>query len=345
MNSAKSQSWETGSKANLSETLDRRDLDKIRLVVGESGDQTRTVLCNILKAMGFSRIAAFDHLDQVRAKIADNLADLVVCAVDIEGGDIQSVVRDLRRQKIGKNPFLFVVYIVNSSGSELVRSCVDSGADDLILSPISAASVSTRIAALAKNRKPFVVTRDYIGPDRRGAERREGEVIPKLEAPNIFSYVKDGSRGKGFYGDNVKKGAAILKDRRAERQAFQVAYLVEKSLPVLAQRPSQADEITKTFIDDFVAATRTAEDLIVGTRYASEDIVLHTLSTVMIRACAAEIPAAEDLATLGKLTQIVRKTFAGETPVPPGETRPSADQPGKPATAIALPSAPSAPGT
>ena len=339
MNAAKSQSWKTGSKANLSETLDRRDLDKIRLVVGVSGDQTRSVLCNILKAMGFSRITAFNSLAQVRARIADNLADLVVCAVDIEGGDIQSVIRDVRRQKIGKNPFLFTVYIVNSSGSEFVRSCVDSGVDDLILGPISAASMSNRIAALARNRKPFVVARDYIGPDRRRAERMEEANISELEAPNIFSYVKNGSRGKGFYSDNVKKGAAILKDRWAERQAIQVAYLVEKGIPVLAQRPSQADEITKTFIDDFIVATRTAEDSIVGTRYASEDIVLHTLATVMVRACAAEIPEAEDMATLGKLTQLVRKTFAGETPVQPGETQPSADQPGEPATAIAAPPA------
>jgi hypothetical protein len=165
----------------------------------------------------------------------------------------------------------------------------------------------------------------------------EGANISKLEAPNIFSYVKNGSRGKGFYGDNVKKGAAILKDRWAERQAIQIAYLVEKSLPVLAQRPSQADEITKTFIDDFVVATQTAERSIVGTRYASEDIVLHTLSTVMIRACTAEIPEAEDLATLGKLAQIVRKTFTGETPVQPGETKPRVNQPGEPATAIAAP--------
>lgn len=313
MIATKAQGRKTGSKGHFAEGLDRRDLDRIRLVVGESRDQARADLCAILKGMRFSRVSAFDNIDQVRLKIADNLADLVICAVDIEGGDVRSMVRDVRLQKLGKNPFVFVIYIINVGNAEFIRTCIDSGADDLILRPISAATISDRITALAKDRKPFVVTRDYIGPDRRKAERVSGGVAPKLEAPNIFSYLKNGSRGKGFYSDNVKKGAARLKDLWAERQALQVAYLIEQALPILAQRPVRADEITKVFVDDFHAVAQAAESSVIGTRYASEDIVLHTLSTVMIRACAAEIPAAEDLTTLGKLAQIVRKTFAGET--------------------------------
>ena len=295
--------------------LHRSHLDKIRLVVGESRDQTRSALCNILKLMGFTRITAHDSIDQVRTRIADNLADLVICDVDIEGGDIRSVIQDVRRQKIGTNPFIFMVCIAHSGGTDLVRTCIDGGIDDLILAPISAASISTRISALANGRKPFVVTRDYIGPDRRRSERPDGEEIPKLAAPNIFDYVKNGSRGKGFYQDIVKKGAAVVKDRWAERQAIQVAYLVEKCLPILTQRPSQTDEITKTFIDNFTVAAKTAESAIVGTRYASEDIVLHTLSTVLTRACTMKTPAAEDLVTLEKLARIVRRTFVAQETV------------------------------
>lgn len=321
---ANSQGWTSGSRGSLAEGLDRRNLDKIRVVVGEPRDQVRADLCVILKGMGFSRVSAFGNLEHVRLKIADNLADLVICAADIEGGDVRSVVRDVRRQKIGKNPFLFMVSVLNAGDAEFVQACIDSGTDDLILRPISAATISDRIAALAKDRKPFVVTRDYIGPDRRKAERASAGVAPKVEAPNIFGYLKNGSRGKGFYGDNVKKEASRLKNLWAERQAMQVAYLVEQGLPVLAQRPTGPDEITKTFIDDFRVAAQAAESSLAGTRYASEDIVLHTLSTVMIRACAAEIPAAEDLTMLGKLAQIVRKTFAGEATDQPKEIPPTA---------------------
>ena len=312
MNAPALHSHNAKSKAISADVLHRSHLDKIRLVVGESRDQTRSALCNILKLIGFTRITAYNNIDQVCARIADNLADLVICDADIEGGDIRSVVRDVRRQKIGTNPFIFMVCIAHSGGADLVRTCIDSGIDDLTLAPISAASISARISALANSRKPFVVTRDYIGPDRRRSERPEGEEIPKLEAPNIFDYVKNGSRGKGFYQDIVKKGSAVLKDRWAERQAIQVAYLVEKCLPILAQRPSRTDDITQTFVDDFTTTAKAAEHAIIGTRYASEDIVLNTLSTVLTRACAAETPMAEDLATLEKLVRIVRKTFAAQ---------------------------------
>lgn len=320
------QNWKCDPKGRLSEGLDRRNLDKIRVVVGDPRDQVRANLCDILKGMGFSRVSAFDNLDQVKLKIGDNLADLVICAADIGGGDIRSMVRDVRKQKIGKNPFVFVMCVLNEGDADFVRTCVDSGTDDLVLGPISSATITDRIAALARDRKPFVVTRDYIGPDRRGAERAsEGAAAPRLEAPNIFSYLKNGSRGKGFYGDNVKKGAARLKELWAERQALQVAHLVEQAVPVLAQRPAAADGITQTFVDDFRAAAEAAENALTGTRYASEDMVLHTLSTVMLRACAAETPAADDLAMLTKLAQLVRKSFAaGEAAEQQNKAQPSA---------------------
>ena len=38
--------------------------------------------------------------------------------------------------------------------------------DDLLLMPVAPAQVMTRIDNLMQGRKPFIVTHDYIGPDR-----------------------------------------------------------------------------------------------------------------------------------------------------------------------------------
>ena len=327
VDSTKSNSNGAGPKTNPSIALDRRCLEKIRLVVGESDDRKRTDLCNILTSMGFTKVSAHKDLDSIRANIAENLADFVICASDIEGKDFLSVIRDVRRQKTGENPFLFISCVVDSSDSEVVRACVDSGADDLIISPLAAATVSSRVAKLAKHRKPFVVTRDYIGPDRQQMSRG-GESIPGLDAPNIYRFLKDGSRGQGFFENIVKKSAATLKDRWAERQAIQVAYLVEQRLPILAQGAARTVEITNQDIDYFSMALRAAESSLVGTKYASEGMVLDTLSMAMTRACASRTPDPQDLASLKMLAEMLRKTFAGETPVQPGESKPIVKQPG-----------------
>ncbi len=327
MDSTKSNGDDAAPKTNFVDVLDRRCLEKIRLVVGESEDRKRADLCNILASMGFTKVSSHKNLDTIRANIAENLADFVICSLDIEGKDFLSMIRDVRRQKTGENPFLFISCIVNSQDPEVVRACVDSGADDLIISPLSAATVSSRVAKLTRHRKPFVVTRDYIGPDRQQTSRG-GEAIPGLEAPNIYRYLKDGSRGKGFFESIVKKGAAILKERWAERQAIQVAYLIERRLAILTEGASRTDEITKPDIDFFSVAMQAAQSSLVGTRYSREDKMLNIVSEAMTRVCASPPPDPQDLATLKMLAQMLRKTFAGEPPVRSGKSNPGVDKPG-----------------
>ena len=56
-----------------------------------------------------------------------------------------------------------------------------------------------RINYLAGNRKPFVVTSEYIGPDRRsGRKLKEGEEadpsddVPRIEVPNTLGAKASG---------------------------------------------------------------------------------------------------------------------------------------------------------
>jgi hypothetical protein len=64
----------------------------------------------------------------------------------------------------------------------IVQQVVNSGADDLVARPMSTALLGERIKGLVERRKPFVVTSDYIGPDRRRDPGRNS--AERLEVPN-----------------------------------------------------------------------------------------------------------------------------------------------------------------
>ena len=60
---------------------------------------------------------------------------------------------------------------------------VSSGADDLLLRPFSTALLGQRIEAHIDRRKGFVITTDYVGPDRRKDNSRASNV-ELFEPPN-----------------------------------------------------------------------------------------------------------------------------------------------------------------
>ncbi|WP_334128336.1 response regulator [Sneathiella sp.] len=139
----------------------------------------RSALLNI----GFGAvIAAGDEADFVR-KLEEESFDLVLAETASSKADTQHIIRDLRHSKVGQDPFVNVVLSIWNTGPEVVRDVINAGADDLILRPMSRAQIFARLRHLVNARKPFIVTADYIGPDRR-ASISKPSTAPTLIVPN-----------------------------------------------------------------------------------------------------------------------------------------------------------------
>jgi len=78
---------------------------------------------------------------------------------------------------------------------ESVKPTVDASVDDLLASPLSVKALLGWIEGLVKNCKPFLVTTDYIGPDRRCGGRHEASSeIPLFHVPNTLRDKAAGRR-------------------------------------------------------------------------------------------------------------------------------------------------------
>jgi hypothetical protein len=112
---------------------------------------------------------------------------------------------------------------------------VNSGADDLLAAPISPAKLFTRIDVLVGNRKPFVVTSDYIGPDRRknpGGDGDRQSSIPILEVPNTLRAKALGETIDIARLQDAIDGAMVeINEQRMIRHSYQIGFLVGIIVP------------------------------------------------------------------------------------------------------------------
>ena len=90
-----------------------------------------------------------------------------------------------------------------------------------------------QVGILVRERRPFVVTCDYVGPDRRKEAKRKSDV-PTLEVPNS---LKTKATGPKEETDAVQRAIdeAIMDInlRKLERHAAQIAFLVDQIVPDL----------------------------------------------------------------------------------------------------------------
>lgn len=126
----------------------------------------------------------------------------------------------------------------------MVDRITKCGVDDLLVKPIAPSKLMERINFLAGNRQPFVVTSEYIGPDRRGGRKaKEGEEkdpaddVPRIEVPNTL-----GAKAAGETVDFVELQEMVanamyeINDQRLKRHSYRIAAIVNKIVPAYQKK-------------------------------------------------------------------------------------------------------------
>lgn len=137
----------------------------------------------VLHAIGFRRIEGITELSALERRLKDTDIALVLVEATEEQARATALVRAIRLGETGGNPFVPMMGTLwNGQGSH-VAELMNAGCDDVLLRPFSAARIEERVRWLVTNRRPFVVTSDYVGPDRGPAGEGMMPVVP-FEVPN-----------------------------------------------------------------------------------------------------------------------------------------------------------------
>lgn len=144
-----------------------------------------------LQQIGFKDIASTSNIVELQNTVADVSPHLLIIETADNEDEAFNLVRKIRSGDISQNPFMSILLTGWKRDADIIRSAIGSGADDIMMRPFSTTFAEDRIKTLIKARKPFIVTSDYTGPDRRRDPTRKSGIKP-IEAPNLLKAVVEG---------------------------------------------------------------------------------------------------------------------------------------------------------
>lgn len=146
--------------------------DKCRVLLFEAEGDFRRHTREMLNQIGFKKIVDTGDFDGFQAAFGSGKFDLVIGDTSPARGNVCELVRRVRHNIFGVDPFPGVILTMADPSEEKIRKAANSGTDHLIAKPYSPIQVLERIQTIVDRRKRFVVTLNYIGPERRGGVRK-----------------------------------------------------------------------------------------------------------------------------------------------------------------------------
>ena len=200
----------------------------VRIVLFDRDSDVRQTIKSTLHRDTFTQTLATSSLKSAQAAIFNDEADLVVIDIDNDGNEIRAMMRKIRQNEIGINPFPVTIAMSGDSSYRNVRRTIDSGFDLLLLKPFSMTTLLDRIGHLIRQRAPFAITSDYIGPDRRLNARnpKPGDQKYQVIVPNPPTIRAEGEMPIHKMQRLIKESTIEVNETRIRRHGESIPDLV-----------------------------------------------------------------------------------------------------------------------
>jgi DNA-binding response OmpR family regulator len=284
------------------------DFGKVGILLGDPSKMIRQGLKGALFNEGFRDILDTDKLPDIREAVAENRVDILICDVHLPEGDVFQFVSEIRYNMVGNNPFLIIIALIDTPDPETVARVIDAGFDDIVLKPISGAKLVERINLLARKRKPFVVTTDYIGPTRRDGKRENSIEILEINVPNPVKTKAEGQVSLEALQHSVDTVVRTINEQKMERHAFQIDYLANIIVPLY-----ETGTVDMGVVEHLDHLRDVSEDISrrqEGTAYSHVSDLCGSLLGVINAIRAKPLtPQPQDIKLLPQLAKAVKRTF------------------------------------
>jgi DNA-binding response OmpR family regulator len=226
----------------------RLTYDNAKTLVYDPVSANRNATRTALYTLGFRHIETAVTLDAFAEAIIYNPPDLAICEAHGVDGPLCELIQRLRQGDTGENPFVVIIVTAWDNSNSLVSRVVNSGADDLLLRPFSVALLGTRIRTHVERRKGFVVTSDYIGPDRRRDSSRPSNV-ELFEPPNSLKMKVQENLLPDVVAKRLETELAAAREKfdaeKLCRDAFQICILWRLLQAMVPTSPHYVADLAK----------------------------------------------------------------------------------------------------
>ncbi|MBK19745.1 MAG: hypothetical protein CMM52_13005 [Rhodospirillaceae bacterium] len=217
--------------------------DRVDLLLVSPRTQNTASLKQTLADLDFREIRTASSNEEIIMAIETRPPDLMITEFELPDGDVRQTVRDIRHHQMGTNPFMSIIVTTWQPSESLVHQVLDAGADDLLIQPASRGQLAKRIETLVYNRKPFVVTSSYIGPDRRSTPRIGKQAVQPVTVPNILHSKVMGEENTASLQRMVDAATAKVNLNKIIRNGIQIGFLTKQILAAYEKETADAPQM------------------------------------------------------------------------------------------------------
>lgn len=127
------------------------------------------VLRSVLAIVGVGNAVHVEAGGPALALLSKEHFNAVFCELEAEA-QLRFVVA-ARRPRATLNPMIPIFLLLGQVQRRHVEKARDSGATDVLTTPISPRTVAFKLRSATKNPRPFIVAHEFFGPDRRATAR------------------------------------------------------------------------------------------------------------------------------------------------------------------------------
>lgn len=259
----------------------KTSFDKVDLLLVAPKNQNSSSLRQSLTDLDFRDIRTGSSIQDIQHSLETRPPDLLITDSDLGDGDVCALISDIRNHRIGTNPFMSIIVTTWTPSESLVHRVVESGADDLLVQPASRGQLRSRIDGLTFNRKPFIITARYIGPDRRNMGREEKLTATPISVPNLLLAKASGDKDAGELQRAVDAAVSAVNKNKLSRNAAHIGALVKQILT--SYKKQTIDGHLVDLLGSLVLTTEDATRRLTGTPFAAASKLCDALVKVAKR--------------------------------------------------------------
>lgn len=247
---------------------------------------TRGIIRGLLSSIGFKNIKIRKSLADVSEALQSEMPDLMVIGSESPEDDVNGIVHNTRHNKIGFNPFMTILTILTNPTTEIVGKAINSGVDDLLVVPLSRETLETKLDNQVEHRKPFVVTSQYIGPDRRLPGRISGGSlrIKPFHVPNSFRSRVDGTYSESKLKETIFETLKNVNVQRLDCYGVQISWHITRI--IAGYKRAAGDDLDSDitrYVENLIEVGHDINDRIKGTEFEHVNYLCESLLAILGR--------------------------------------------------------------
>jgi len=156
------------------------DFSDLKILVCDDSRHIRTLVRMFLQGFGVEHIVEAADANEAFDVLGQHDPELLITDWNMPPTDGMELVQRIRQGGEAPDPFIPIIMLTGYTELYRVKQARDSGVSAFLAKPISAQALYKRLCAVVDDKRPFVRSNRYFGPDRRirrmadfgGAERR-----------------------------------------------------------------------------------------------------------------------------------------------------------------------------